>query len=65
MRNFMQRRSIEFRPNEQLHERDWRMFREENSIQVKGGICPPPIRTWDDIKDCPRDLRQNLDDLEF
>ncbi|RQX67357.1 DEAD-family helicase [Toxoplasma gondii CAST] len=31
---------------EEMNERDWRIFREDFEIYIKGGRVPPPIRTW-------------------
>ncbi|XP_026192501.1 DEAD-box ATP-dependent RNA helicase 21 [Cyclospora cayetanensis] len=31
---------------EEMTERDWRIFREDFEIYLKGGRVPPPIRTW-------------------
>ncbi|KAL8271235.1 hypothetical protein Esti_004896 [Eimeria stiedai] len=31
---------------EEMSERDWRIFREDFEIYIKGGRVPPPIRTW-------------------
>eukprot|EP00922_Rhytidocystis_sp_ex-Travisia-forbesii_P069871 GHVS01104341.1.p1 GENE.GHVS01104341.1~~GHVS01104341.1.p1 ORF type:complete len:785 (-),score=149.12 GHVS01104341.1:265-2619(-) len=31
---------------EQMSERDWRIFREDFEIYLKGGRVPPPSRTW-------------------
>ncbi|XP_050739718.1 probable ATP-dependent RNA helicase DDX23 [Eriocheir sinensis] len=31
---------------EQMTERDWRIFREDYNIAIKGGRIPNPIRTW-------------------
>ncbi|XP_952934.1 DEAD-family helicase, putative [Theileria annulata] len=30
----------------EMTERDWRIFREDFEIYIKGGRVPPPIRTW-------------------
>jgi ATP-dependent RNA helicase DDX23/PRP28 len=30
-----------------MSERDWRIFREDQNIIIKGGRVPPPLRTWD------------------
>jgi ATP-dependent RNA helicase DDX23/PRP28 len=32
-----------------MSERDWRIFREDNDIQVKGNKIPNPIRNWKEI----------------
>ena len=29
-----------------MTERDWRIFREDHQIYVKGGRVPHPIREW-------------------
>ena len=34
--------------NEDLNERDWRIFREDHDIIIKGGRVPKPMRTWDE-----------------
>ncbi|PHJ23392.1 dead-family helicase [Cystoisospora suis] len=31
---------------EDMTDRDWRIFREDFEIYIKGGRVPPPIRTW-------------------
>lgn len=33
---------------EDMTERDWRIFREDNDILTKGGRIPNPIRTWEE-----------------
>ncbi|SCO73166.1 ATP-dependent RNA helicase DDX23, putative [Plasmodium vivax] len=33
---------------EEMTDRDWRIFREDNEIYIKGGIVPPPIRRWEE-----------------
>jgi ATP-dependent RNA helicase DDX23/PRP28 len=35
---------------EEMTERDWRIFREDKDILIKGGKVPEPIRHWEDIK---------------
>jgi ATP-dependent RNA helicase DDX23/PRP28 len=34
--------------HEQMIERDWRIFREDNDIIIKGGRVPNPIRFWNE-----------------
>jgi ATP-dependent RNA helicase DDX23/PRP28 len=34
---------------EEMTDRDWRIFREDFDILIKGGRVPHPIRKWDDI----------------
>ena len=29
-----------------MTERDWKIFREDHEITIKGGRVPPPMRTW-------------------
>lgn len=31
-----------------MTERDWRIFREDKDIMIKGGRVPIPIREWKD-----------------
>lgn len=31
---------------EEMRERDWRIFREDYAIAVRGGDIPPPLRSW-------------------
>ncbi|GAW81372.1 ATP-dependent RNA helicase DDX23 [Plasmodium gonderi] len=33
---------------EEMTDRDWRIFREDNEIYIKGGVVPPPIRRWEE-----------------
>ncbi|SBS84396.1 ATP-dependent RNA helicase DDX23, putative [Plasmodium ovale] len=35
---------------EEMTDRDWRIFREDNEIYIKGGVVPPPIRKWEESK---------------
>lgn len=34
------------KPLSEMKERDWRIFREDYGIAVKGGAIPPPLRSW-------------------
>lgn len=43
-----------------MTDRDWRIFREDNDIIVKGGRVPHPIRSWDDIEGLNPFLRDNI-----
>ena len=36
-------------PVEKMTERDWRIFRENNDISVRGQRIPNPIRKWEEI----------------
>jgi ATP-dependent RNA helicase DDX23/PRP28 len=31
-----------------MSERDWRIFREDHDIIIKGGRVPKPMRNWDE-----------------
>jgi len=31
-----------------MNERDWRIFREDYNISIKGGRIPNPIRNWEE-----------------
>lgn len=33
---------------DEMTDRDWRIFREDFNISVKGGNIPKPIRAWDE-----------------
>eukprot|EP01017_Pseudomicrothorax_dubius_P041139 TRINITY_DN6553_c0_g1_i5.p1 TRINITY_DN6553_c0_g1~~TRINITY_DN6553_c0_g1_i5.p1 ORF type:complete len:476 (-),score=129.20 TRINITY_DN6553_c0_g1_i5:149-1576(-) len=44
---------------EEMSERDWRIFREDNDIIIKGGPVPVPMRTWDESK-LPRNLTETV-----
>ena len=43
-----------------MSERDWRIFREDNDIFIKGGTCPWPIRSWKELEGIPEVVRENL-----
>lgn len=34
----------------EMTERDWRIFREDHNIIIKGGRVPKPLRYWDSYK---------------
>ena len=34
----------------EMTDRDWRIFREDNDIMIKGGRVPKPMREWDEYK---------------
>ena len=36
-----------------MMERDWRIFREDNDIIIKGGKVPKPIREWEEHQGIP------------
>ena len=33
---------------DEMNDRDWRIFREDYSISLKGGNVPHPIRSWEE-----------------
>ena len=39
------------KPYSQMTERDWRIFREDHEICIRGGKAPDPVRDWRDIRD--------------
>lgn len=41
----------------EMTERDWRIFREDFNITIKGGRIPPPVRSWDEIKELPKSIQ--------
>jgi ATP-dependent RNA helicase DDX23/PRP28 len=43
-----------------MTERDWRIFRENNDILVKGSRIPHPIRNWDEVDEINETLRDNI-----
>ena len=50
---------------EEMTERDWRIFREDNDINTKGGRVPHPIRSWDEVEGLAPALKYNLEDLGY
>ena len=41
-----------------MNERDWRIFREDYNISIKGGRIPNPLRSWKDSS-----IPQNILDI--
>lgn len=39
------------KPLSEMTERDWRIFREDQDIMVKGNRIPHPVRSWEEIED--------------
>ena len=60
MRNFMSQQAYLTKAKEDMSERDWRIFKEDNDILIKGGRCPEPIRNWDEVKGLSRAVRENI-----
>lgn len=50
---------------EEMSERDWRIFREDNEIYIKGGQCPNPIRSWEEAEGIPEVIRENIEINNF
>ena len=48
-----------------MSDRDWRIFREDMEIFIKGGRVPNPFRKWDELEDLDYKLVQKLKKLEF
>ena len=48
-----------------MTERDWRIFREDHEIYVKGGRVCYPMRVWDDLSNLNTTIKQNLQSLNF
>ncbi|KAI6180721.1 RNA helicase [Aphelenchoides besseyi] len=40
---------------EEMQERDWRIFREDFNISIKGGKIPKPLRSWEEAN-LPKDI---------
>ncbi|GAB7359208.1 hypothetical protein MBLNU230_g5867t1 [Neophaeotheca triangularis] len=47
-----------------MRERDWRIFKEDYSIQTKGGAIPNPMRTWDE-SGLPQPLLDVVDSVGY
>lgn len=47
-----------------MQPRDWRIFREDMDIIIKGGRVPNPIRDWTDVQ-LPKMLLQNIRILNY
>lgn len=47
-----------------MTERDWRIFREDNEIIIKGGKVPKPIRQWNEA-DLPQYIMDALKRLKY
>lgn len=64
-RNFAQSQAYLSKARNLMSERDWRIFREDHEIYIKGGQCPDPIRHWDEATDIPSIIRENIDRNEY
>mmetsp|Transcript_10364 Transcript_10364/g.8916 ORF Transcript_10364/g.8916 Transcript_10364/m.8916 type:complete len:117 (-) Transcript_10364:150-500(-) len=47
-----------------MTERDWRIFREDHDIIIRGGRAPPPVRSWEEAK-LPEYLNEAIRTLKF
>ena len=47
-----------------MTERDWRIFREDYNIQIKGGSIPPPFRNWKEAK-MPDEILDIIDKVGY
>lgn len=59
-RNFMQNQAYLSKSRDEMSERDWRIFREDNEIYIKGGSCPHPVRSWAEVEGLPDVVRENI-----
>ncbi|XP_053212343.1 probable ATP-dependent RNA helicase DDX23 [Panonychus citri] len=48
----------------EMRERDWRIFREDFSISIKGGKIPNPIRNWEE-SGLPKPIIKIIDELKY
>jgi len=49
---------------EEMTERDWRIFREDFNITIKGGRIPNPLRNWTE-SGLSTELRKIIDELKY
>lgn len=47
-------------PKEQMNERDWRIFREDNDIITRGSRIPQPLRNWEELDEIHPAVIDNL-----
>ncbi|XP_028967968.1 probable ATP-dependent RNA helicase DDX23 [Galendromus occidentalis] len=48
----------------EMTERDWRIFREDYNISIKGGNIPSPLRKWSEAQ-LPSEITDILDELKY
>lgn len=53
------------KPFEKMDDRDWRIFREDHEIYIRGGKAPNPIRDWKELPEINSKLVENLLNLAF
>lgn len=49
----------------EMTDRDWRIFREDNEIFIKGGRVPNPFRDWGEYEELHPKLVSQLKKLQF
>ena len=47
-----------------MTERDWRIFREDYNISIKGGNIPSPLRKWSEAN-LPMEITDVLNELKY
>ncbi|XP_034472797.1 probable ATP-dependent RNA helicase DDX23 [Drosophila innubila] len=50
--------------NDEMTERDWRIFREDYNITIKGGKIPNPIRSWSE-SGFPQEITDIIDSVGY
>ena len=56
-----QKKNLDSESIDQISVRDWRIFRENHDIIVKGQALPVPIRAWSDLKEkIPEQVYENI-----
>eukprot|EP00051_Salpingoeca_urceolata_P027711 m.482896 g.482896 ORF g.482896 m.482896 type:complete len:840 (-) comp22710_c0_seq1:50-2569(-) len=53
------------KPLDEMTERDWRIFREEFNIAVRGGSIPKPLRHWKEAEGISREMLGIIDDCGY
>lgn len=49
---------------EEMQDRDWRIFREDFNIAIKGGRVPKPLRNWEEAN-LPREVHHVILDIGY
>ena len=52
------------KPQDEMTERDWRIFKEDYNISVKGGRVPPPLRNWKEAA-IPKEIYDVIIDVKY
>uniref|UniRef100_K3WIQ8 RNA helicase n=1 Tax=Globisporangium ultimum (strain ATCC 200006 / CBS 805.95 / DAOM BR144) TaxID=431595 RepID=K3WIQ8_GLOUD len=53
------------KPLDAMRERDWRIFREDFDITIKGGKAPSPLRKWSEAAGLPEAVFKAIAELGF